>query len=133
MTFEMSINNVWLSSDPVFYRFPTGSSSGIDLLSEGGSIAPCRPAALLCYAITSPRTSSFVAFNGVPFAPTHAAGGQKQRRRAVRGAAVRAHTCSPGAGRPQPPHRSPFASRSHDDLPGPAPLAICPTDARAVL
>ena len=61
----------------LFYRVPTGSSQGVLVTAEGGSIGPCAAPRPNCYLISSPRTSAFVAFarmppHHVPLAEAHA-------------------------------------------------------------
>ena len=50
----------------VFYRFPSASSEGVLLTSEGGTVGQCLIPDPRCFRLTSPKTSAFVAYERVP-------------------------------------------------------------------
>ena len=48
---------------PYFHRYDDGSTTGNDLVGEGGFVAPCDPPVEGCWQITSIKTSSIASFN----------------------------------------------------------------------
>ena len=61
VTFEVTFSDT--TAVPDFYRYPDGSSDGASLISQGGTVEACASGAAGCYSVTSPATSSFVAYS----------------------------------------------------------------------
>ena len=59
---------------PEFYRYNDGSTAGIAILSEGGTVADCVPFEVCCYLVTTVQTFSIVGVSNVSNSPSPSPG-----------------------------------------------------------